>query len=325
MSAAIMVAWSSSDNPVFWIMACLAGIAAGIFLFYKGFRLLRYKRLVLDTPLSKIRGASIGLVEVTGTPTGPRALESPVTACPCFYYRVQAWQWVERESGKGQEWKSVLDETCSIPFFLDDGTGRVLVDSQGAEMDVHCSFSDEIGLSFFLARDLMPQNVRKFLALRGLVPADKIKVQEHVIQPGFPLFVFGTLGENPHRGSWQPHMQHGSGPALINLTLGDGALLSSHLSFGKSSSSAATALVDAAVPTAVLEHPPNQPAENFDMNPSAAISKGERGEPFTISKRSQKEVAQSLAWKSTLYIWGGPVLAILAFYVLTMLWEFRSV
>lgn len=300
---------------------CVAGIAAGIFLFYKGFRLLRYKRLILDTPLSKIRSASIGLVEVAGTPTGPKVLQSPVTACPCFYYRVQAWQWVEKESNdNGKQWKRVLDESCSIPFFLDDGTGRVLIDSQGAEMDVHCSFSDEIGLSFFMARDLMPPNVRNFLALRGLVPEEKIKVEEHVIQPGFPLFVFGTLGENPHRGSWQPHMQHGTG-ALINLNLAN----ISTLSFGESGVSIATPTAGAGAHIAVLQQAPNHPDETFDMNSSAAISKGERGEPFTISKGSQKELVQSLAWKSTLCIWGGPVLAILAIYVLTRLWEFRSV
>ena len=30
-----------------------------------------------------------------------------------------------------------------VPFFLDDNTGRVLVDPQGAEMDIHRDFHEE--------------------------------------------------------------------------------------------------------------------------------------------------------------------------------------
>jgi hypothetical protein len=61
---------SSSSNTK-WILACLAGIVASAVLFFKGFRMLRFKRLILGTPPSRIYSASIGLVEVTGTPVGP--------------------------------------------------------------------------------------------------------------------------------------------------------------------------------------------------------------------------------------------------------------
>jgi hypothetical protein len=65
---------------------------------------------------------------------------------------------------------------------------------------------------------------------------------------------------------------------------------------------------------------PSQPEPAFELHPSAAISKGEHGQPFTISWHSQKEVAGSLAWKSALCIWGGPVLAIASLYLLLVLW-----
>ena len=57
--------------------------------------MLRFKRMILNTPLSRIHSASVGLVEVMGTPVGPHVLTAPVTGEPCYYYRVQAWQWVE--------------------------------------------------------------------------------------------------------------------------------------------------------------------------------------------------------------------------------------
>src|SRR5271157_402186 len=200
MAAGTLCVIHLSDSNGFWIaLACLAGLAVGTGLFLSGFRMLRYKRMILDTPLSKIHSASMGLVEVTGTPTGPNTLAAPVTGAPCYFYRVQAWQW--QESGKDHEWKKVLDESLCVPFFLEDSTARVLIDSQGAEMDVHRSFSDEIGASFLKSRDLLPENIRGFLVKRGLVPYEKIKIEERIIQPGFPLFVFGTLGDNPSRGS----------------------------------------------------------------------------------------------------------------------------
>ena len=48
-----------------WIWA-LVGTAAGGYLFFRGLRMLQRKRLILNTPSSKIRSASIGLVEVSG-------------------------------------------------------------------------------------------------------------------------------------------------------------------------------------------------------------------------------------------------------------------
>jgi hypothetical protein len=207
-------------NGGWLVLLGAAGSAAGAYLFYNGFRLLRFKRMILDTPLSRIHSASIGLVEVTGTPVGPYILAAPITGDPCFYYRVRAWQWVESDSGKSHEWKSVLDESLFVPFFLEDGTGRVLIDPKGAEMDVHKSFSDEIGASIFLTRDLVPPHIRDFLAKRGLVPAEKIKLEERIIPKGFPLFVFGTLGENTVGNAWSPRPQtHTSSLGPLELQL----------------------------------------------------------------------------------------------------------
>lgn len=62
------------------------------------------------------------------------------------------------------------------------------------------------------------------------------------------------------------------------------------------------------------------PPENFDLHPRVAIGKGERGDPFTISSHSQREVVQALAWKSMLYIWGSPVFTLACIYFLLAYW-----
>lgn len=357
-----------SSGGFWFVVVAGAGAILGIYLFWSGFRKLRFKRMILNTPLSRIRGASIGLVEVNGTPTGPSILTAPVTGDPCFYYRVQAWQWTQ--SGDKHAWKSVLEESLYVPFFLEDSTGRVLVDPQGADMDVHRSFVDEVGASLFRTPELVPPHLRDFLVKRGLVPYDKIKIEEHIIREGFPLFVFGTLGENITGNSWlpRPHFDASSTGGLnFSYDGGSGFRIMFNLSsnLGNRPGSGAAVLMDqfsrlavnqgeanrysmpgGSVQTAAVERTLTDAKENpfhgaalrannsmqpsldksaigaFDLRPSAAISKGERNEPFTISWHSQREIVGKLAWQSAASIWGGPLLTLISIWFLKGYFEF---
>jgi len=356
---AIFLNLAAGDS--FWlVLLALAGALAGLYIFFIGFRMLRFKRMILNTPLSKIHSASIGLVEVNGTPVGPQVLNAPITGDPCYYYRAQAWQWVE--SDNKHKWLPVLDESLYVPFFLEDGTGRLLVDPQGAHMDVHRSFTDEVSISAFERPNLVPQRLRDFLATRGLVPSGKIKLDERIIPQGFPLFVFGTLGENTKMNSWTPRPQtSGISPASFQFHSGEGTFtfwLSSKRTVPRDKALAfanalgrvpgvhvetrvtriGPAFVQAGmtVARAALPNPPSTsslPATaatdhsrsaEFDLHPSVSISKGERNEPFVISAESQREVVGKLAWKSAACIWGGPVLAVICLYFLKIYFEWVS-
>ena len=71
--------------------------------------------------------------------------------------------------------------------------------------------------------------------------------------------------------------------------------------------------------TAPPETDPNaQSATGFNMNPTVAIGKGTNHDFFMISWHSQREVVQSLAWKSGLCIWGGPALTLACVYFLIL-------
>src|SRR5262249_15769238 len=83
-----------------------------------------------------------------------------------------------------------------VPFFLEDSTAKVLVNPQGATLDGNRSFYDEIRTAFLDKDSPVPESIRKFVATRGLAAGDKVRLEEHIIKPGYPLFVFGTLGEN---------------------------------------------------------------------------------------------------------------------------------
>lgn len=183
-----------SPNPSGLLLYCVLGFCAGIGLFFYGFRLLQRRRLILDTPFSKIRSASMGMVEVSGQAVGPYTMIAPVTARPCYYYRTVVWEW--KQSGKNKTWVKVAGECMHLPFFVDDNTGRLLVDPRGADLDLHCDFKQEFCDSFFTTKDPAPANVHSFLSRHGIVTSNKIKVEEYCIKPKNSLFLLGTLGEN---------------------------------------------------------------------------------------------------------------------------------
>src|SRR5208282_6620683 len=192
MIASLLLRSTNNSHP---IAACIVGIGIGIYLFYQGFRLLQRRRLILDTPASKIRSASVGMVELSGLAVGPYTLTAPITAKPCYYHRTFVWEL--KQSGKNKQWVKVAAECMHVPFYLDDNTGKVMVDPRGADLDLHRDFQQEFCDSFFTTKEEVPPNVRLILSRHGISTTNKIKVEEFCIKPKNALFVLGTLGENP--------------------------------------------------------------------------------------------------------------------------------
>ena len=177
-------------NPLTLLAA--VGCAGGLYLFVRGFRLLARKRLLLNSPTSKIRSASLGLVEVSGLATGPYTIPAPITGKPCYLYRTTAWRQRDTEN---HEWKKIAEETLHVPFFLDDSTGKLLVDPAGADLDLHRDFCEKYDQTW---TSQVPERATSFLARHGIAPeGDHFRIEEWTIQPQNPLFIVGTLAENP--------------------------------------------------------------------------------------------------------------------------------
>jgi len=191
----LCAAFVRSSSPASVEFCCAIGLCAGIFFFVQGFRLLQRRHLILDTPFSKIRSASMGMVELSGLAVGPYTMIAPISARPCYYYRTLVWEW--KLQGKSNQWVKVAAECMHLPFFLDDNTGRVLVDPRGADLDIHCDFLEEFSDALFTTKDPPPGNVRAFLARHGVDINNKIKVEEYCIKPKNSLFILGSLADNP--------------------------------------------------------------------------------------------------------------------------------
>jgi hypothetical protein len=275
-------------SPILW---GVAGIGIGVRLFFRGFPFLKGKHLIQDTPTSTVRGAALGAVEVCGTVVGPYTLIAALSQTDCFYYHAIA-------RGSSGEEKNPKEEILYVPFFLDDGTGRVMVDPRGAETDLRPSVDDEYSSS---TSDAF---TRHFLVRHGISSEYPAHLEEYCIRTGDRLYVLGTLRENPGRKSAADCMAHGISQGFLSAAAADlqrRAALESILPPGSS----------------LPPMPQARPAETeFDLNPPVVLMKGTSGEPFFISWRSQREVVDELAWRSVLYIWGGPVLALAGLWLL---------
>jgi hypothetical protein len=124
---------SSNSDPT---AALLLGIGAGAFLFVKGFRTFREYRIVCDTPRMPIRSIAMGLVHVRGKAQSDKLLTSPVTRSSCCFYQVKMEEW---ESGKDGGWKQRGTDSDGARFYLQDESGKVLVNSDAAQFDLPCS------------------------------------------------------------------------------------------------------------------------------------------------------------------------------------------
>src|SRR5215469_10122166 len=171
----IFMSWTASftnSADVRLVALAVLGAGAGLYWFYRGFRLLQRKRLILDTPASKIRSASMGLVEISGLAVGPYVVTSPLRQAPCYYYRSIAWQL--KQQGKNSQWVKVAEESLHVPFYLDDNTDKILVDPRGSETDLHCDLKEKYNAPFSFGPG-MPGSVAEFLARHGVNPDKQIK------------------------------------------------------------------------------------------------------------------------------------------------------
>ena len=105
LNLSILLLRSSDSRPIVW---CVIGLVAGIYIFFQGFRLLQRRQLLLNTPVSKIRSASLGMVELSGLAIGPYTVVAPITERPCYYYRSVVWEW--KRSGKSSQWVKAAEE-----------------------------------------------------------------------------------------------------------------------------------------------------------------------------------------------------------------------
>ena len=164
-------------------------VAAGIVLFPYGLLNLKYKRMVENTPTSKVRSMAMGIVEVEGQARRYYDLKATYSRTRCIYFRCRfyrkkrvymasRWGFFRTGGSHSEQWR-LERETASgrLPFYLEDKTGRVLVRPKGAIFLVSRAsqqFSGAMGMNAEL-----------------LLRDDRTRIREDLIPEGARVYVLG--------------------------------------------------------------------------------------------------------------------------------------
>lgn len=142
--------------------ALAAGAAVSLLSLWFSLRQRRRHRLLKDLPTSKTQGVFIGQVEVAGTAESEAPLRSYLAEAACVHYAwsvEEHWRRVRVESytdSKGNRrtrtrvesgWTEVASGGELQQFYLQDDTGVILVDPDGATIEPQTMFSETVGRS----------------------------------------------------------------------------------------------------------------------------------------------------------------------------------
>lgn len=128
------------DSPTALLPLCLAGIAAGLYLLWRGLAGYRTAVTLADTSTSGIASLAAGEVRVTGTVEAAEVtLVSPLQSAPCVWYRA-------RVRTTGQDEREVFAEERAVGFRVRDAQGSIRVFPAGARLAVSDRFTGRTGL-----------------------------------------------------------------------------------------------------------------------------------------------------------------------------------
>jgi len=267
--------------------ALFATLAAGFgpVMFLRGLRDLRMKRLIENTPTSKIRSLAMGFVEVRGKTEGRSSVSSPFSNRASVFCEVD----VSVSSGRRDSW-SVVHRACSSrPFFVRDETGLAMIDPRGAQ----CRTGNEV--TEVVAGFFPPEPYRTFLTehatyRRWFWTFSRLRFRERAIEEGVDVYVLGTAEPRPQAISIAEPELLETGHGLATGTEGALALRTEHV-------------------------------RSLDKQASAVIRRGRHDSTMVLSVGSEAEVTMDLMLKTAFKLLVGPAMTLFALIYWLVRWS----
>jgi len=260
-------------TPALPLYAGLA-LVAGPVWFFHGFQNLRKKRLLENTPSSKIRSMAMGLVEVQGTVAGRSALAAPFSGRECVHWEVE----ISTAGRRG--WQRVHHDASGQPFFVTDETGTALVYPQGSEFQMMFQVEEECTGPKF------PECYEEYMKAHCGVASNlwrlgSVRFRERILENSQAVFIMGTATPRSHA-----------------LTISDGDEM---LATGTEGAPHPAAMTAARVPT-------------LDEKVTAVIRQGENEKTFIVSQQPQRMVEFGLGFHALGGLLGGPAVSLVALF-----------
>jgi hypothetical protein len=254
----------------------------GIALLAYGFVLLHRKRAIDNVPRSRLRSVAMGFAEVSGAARPRTPVMAPYSGIPCVAYRYLAEEEDDRDRRSG--WRTVERGQSAEWFTLDDGTGTIVVDPDGADL-------------------LLGRDYRTIERAEGWFGRRR-RYTEWRLHPGETACVVGTVRRIRSLVSEQRAALHDrlrevkQDPARVAAfdANRDGRLDTEE--WGN--------VVRVVRREVAAEAAANEPARPVD---ELLLGKGEAEKTFLISDRSERDIVKTLAWKAGLLLLSGAGLA----------------
>jgi hypothetical protein len=300
----------SSDNDD--IVVTVALFFFGIWSFFRGFNRLRRKRLIENIPTSTVRGMAMGLVELCGKAENTIPLQSPLTKTDCSLYRYLVEEY--RSSGRSGSWVTIAKgNSFYCPFWLDDGTGKVLVYAKGAELIIPESFTFKTGFNRDIPLSLIGFMEANAIQYKSWLGSKPLRFKEWVIRNGEQAYVLGTAQKSQSdTGNFKISLMQRIEELKINPEKMKAVDLNKD---GNISNEEWDAAVNAIEEKLLQETLAAVPADN---PADVVITKGAEERVFIISDYSQEALGKKLSGGAALGIYGGAALtlAMLAYLLL---------
>ncbi|MBZ0237593.1 MAG: E3 ubiquitin ligase family protein [Deltaproteobacteria bacterium] len=177
------------------VLAVVAGVAivAASLVWNEKARIRRELRGAPRVDIADLREGRTG--RVVGRVGEGETLQAPFTGRSCVFYEATVEEY--RSSGKTGSWRQVVREAVGVPFVLDDGTGRAIVDPRGARVAVDIDMTTRSG-TFDDATPVEEQFLtRHGLRSTGWVFNKSFRYREGVIEIGETIAVMGQGVREP--------------------------------------------------------------------------------------------------------------------------------
>lgn len=186
------------------MVLCCGGailLLVGVVCLYMGIQRHSLYQKIKNTPTSKVRSAAVGFVELFGKAKCEKDTLSPLSKAKCVFWQVTGEYYYQTRKSSG--WRQFYKAESGIPFYLEDNTGKMLVDPAGGQVEISHDFQVKghmKGLNLFglELRKKMSDKILDWIKSDPKIKSKfehhsgrKLRITEYYIAEGDPLYVIG--------------------------------------------------------------------------------------------------------------------------------------
>lgn len=186
---------ATGSNPAMPFLFFIGGLT----LFFGGLIKVNRDRLIANMPTSKIRSVALGLVEIYGKVAKHKeTLTAPLSGKECVYCRLSITEW---KRGRKRSYPVELRaKEKGVLFKLDDGTGKILVDARGANLENLTRSLDIQNDKSLISKTILEYCKKREIELYHKSGSIKnIELKETHIPIGQDLYIMGIANRNKYK------------------------------------------------------------------------------------------------------------------------------